>query len=53
MESAGLFMIAREHGKQSLAIFTVSDKPGEEQTAEQREKGYTEMMKMALEIAPE
>lgn len=53
MESAGLFTVARESGKQSLAIFTVSDKPGEAQSAEQREKGYTEMMEMALEIAPE
>ncbi len=53
MESTGLFMVARELGKQSLAIFTVSDKPDEKQSAEQREKGYTEMMKMALEIAPE
>lgn len=52
MEAAGLFMVARENGKKSLAIFTVSDKPGEEQTAEQREKGYTDMMEMALEIAP-
>ena len=51
MESAGLFMAAREAKKQSLAIFTVSDKPGNEQSAEQREKGYTDMMEMALEIA--
>lgn len=53
MESAALFMAAQEFGKQSLAIFTVSDKPGEEESSEERETGYTEMMKMALEIAPE
>lgn len=53
MESAALFMAAKEAGKQSLAIFTVSDKPGEEESTEQRETGYTNMMNMALEIAPE
>ena len=53
MESAALFMTALAAGKKSLAIFTVSDKPGEEETAEQRETGYTNMMNMALEIAPE
>lgn len=53
MESVALYMTAREAGKRSLAFFTVSDKPGEAQSAEQRETGYTEMMKMALEIAPE
>ena len=53
MESAALFMAARKAGKQSLAVFTVSDKPGEESSSEEREVGYTEMMKMALELAPE
>ena len=53
MESAALFMAAQKAGKKSLAVFTVSDKPGEESTSEEREVGYTEMMKLALEIAPE
>lgn len=53
MESAALFMAAKQAGKQSLAMFTVSDKPGEEESSEQRETGYTDMMTMALELAPE
>ncbi len=53
MEAAGLFMAARRHGKDSLAICTISDNHKGEDTAEVREKAYTDMMRLALEIAPE
>lgn len=53
MEAAGLFMTARELGKDSLVICTISDNAEGEEAAETREKAYTEMMTMALEIAPE
>lgn len=53
MEAAGLFMSALENGKQALCICTVSDNAEEEESAETREKAYTEMMELALEVAPE
>lgn len=53
MEAAGLYMSALENNKQALCICTVSDNSEEEESAEVREKAYTEMMEMALEIAPE
>lgn len=53
MEAAGLYMSALENHKQALCICTVSDNSEEEESAEVREKAYTEMMEMALEIAPE
>ena len=53
MEAAGLYMEALESGKQALCICTVSDNSEEAESAEVREKAYTEMMEMALEIAPE
>ncbi|QZO75689.1 purine-nucleoside phosphorylase [Helcococcus kunzii] len=52
MEAAGLFMSALENGKQALCICTVSDNAEEEESAETREKAYTDMMKLALEVAP-
>lgn len=52
MEAAGLFMSALENGKQALCICTVSDNAEEEESAEIREKAYTDMMKLALEVAP-
>lgn len=51
MEAAGLYMSALENGKQALCICTVSDNSEGEDSAEVREKAYTEMMEMALEIA--
>lgn len=53
MESAGLYMTARRLGKKSLALFTVSDNEEEEASAEDRETAYTQMMELALTIAPE
>ncbi|MFM1542277.1 purine-nucleoside phosphorylase [Helcococcus ovis] len=51
MEAAGLYMSALENGKQALCICTVSDNSEGEDSAEVRERAYTEMMEMALEIA--
>lgn len=53
MEAAGLFMTARKHGKDSLVICTISDNSEGEDSAETREKAYTDMMRLALEVAPE
>jgi purine nucleoside phosphorylase len=55
MESYGLFMTARKYGKKGLGIFTISDSLVEDvsDSAENREKSYTNMMKLALEIAGE
>lgn len=53
MEAAGLYMAALENKKQALCICTVSDNSEEAESAEIREKAYTEMMEMALAIAPE
>lgn len=53
MEAAGLFMKARELGKDALVICTISDNKDGEDLASDREKAYTEMMEMALEVAPE
>ena len=53
MEAAGLFMTARKHGRDSLVICTISDNSEGEDSAEAREKAYTDMMKLALEVAPE
>lgn len=53
MEAAGLFMTAKRHKKDSLVICTISDNSKGEDSAEVREKAYTDMMKLALEVAPE
>lgn len=53
MEAAGLYMEALESGKKALCICTVSDNSDEAESAQERETAYTEMMEMALEIAPE
>ena len=55
MESYGLFMAARKHGKKGLGIFTISDSLVENvaDSAENRQNSYTNMMKLALEVAPE
>lgn len=55
MESYGLFSIARKYNKKALAMFTISDSLVENlrDTSENREKSYTDMMKLALEVAPE
>ena len=54
MEAAGLYTLAAKYQVDALAILTVSDNiiKGEEASAEQREKGFSQMAKIALEIAP-
>ncbi|MGL4972470.1 MAG: purine-nucleoside phosphorylase [Culicoidibacterales bacterium] len=53
MEAAALYMTAAHLGAKALCILTVSDSlvTWEETTAEEREKTFTDMMKIALEIA--
>lgn len=53
MESAGLYMNAAEAGKNALCILTISDKlfSNEACTAEERQTTFTQMMKLALEVA--
>ncbi|WP_099320671.1 purine-nucleoside phosphorylase [Anaerococcus sp. Marseille-P3625] len=53
METYGLYMTARKYGKKALGIFTISDSLVEKvaDSAENREKSYTNMMNLALEIA--
>lgn len=53
MESYGLFATAAYLGKKALTLLTVSDSlvTHEETSAEEREKTFTAMMEIALEIA--
>ena len=54
MESAALYCNAARLGKNGLCICTVSDSfiyPEENTTAEERQKSFTKMMEIALEIA--
>lgn len=53
MEAAGLFGVCAEFGARGMAICTVSDhiRTGESTTSEEREKSFTEMMKIALEAS--
>ena len=53
MESAALYMNAARAGKNALCICTISDClfSDEACTAEERQNSFTEMMKLALEIA--
>lgn len=55
MESAALFTIARQFKKRALGIYTISDSlvTSEAESSADREAGYTQMMELALEIAPE
>ena len=52
MESAGLYTLAAKFKVRALSILTVSDSivKGEAASAEQREKGFTRMAEIALEI---
>jgi purine-nucleoside phosphorylase len=54
METTGLYTLAAKLGIAALSILTVSDSlvTGEEATAEQRERHFPKMAKIALEIAP-
>ena len=54
MESAGLYTLAAKFGVDALSILTVSDHlaRGERAMAEQRERGFSRMAEIALEIVP-
>ncbi|MFP4661997.1 MAG: purine-nucleoside phosphorylase [Halanaerobiales bacterium] len=53
MESAELFTLAAKYRVEALSILTVSDSivTGEETSSEEREKTFTDMMEIALELA--
>ena len=53
MEAAALYMNAARAGKKALAICTVSNSliSGEELSAEQREKSFSQMIELALDVA--
>jgi len=53
MEAAALYMNAARLEAKALAIVTISDHfvTGGRLTAEEREKSFTDMMKLALEAA--
>ncbi len=53
MESAALYTLAAQHQVEALTILTVSDSlvTGEEEPADAREKAFTQMFEIALEIA--
>ena len=53
MEAAALYMNAARYGKRALAICTISDHvlKGVETTSEERQNSFTQMMKIALDVA--
>ena len=53
MEAAALYMNAARYGKRALCICTISDHiiKGVEPTSEERQTAFTQMMKIALEVA--
>ena len=53
MEAAALYMNAARAGKKAFAVCTVSDSlvTGESTTSDERMSGFTEMMKLALDVA--
>ena len=54
MEAAALYMNAARAGKKALAVLSVSDSfvhKEENLSGDEREKSFTDMMKVALEIA--
>lgn len=53
MEAAALYMNAAKAGKRALCLLTISDAPlkGESLSAGERQSGFTDMMRIALEIA--
>jgi purine-nucleoside phosphorylase len=54
METSGLYTLAAKFNVDALSVLTVSDSlaTGEFATAQQRERGFTQMAKIALEISP-
>ena len=55
MEAAALYMNAARAGKKALAVCTVSDSlvTGEATTAEERQRSFTDMIALALDLAAE
>lgn len=53
MEAAALYMNAARASKRALAICTVSDSlvTGESTDSDERERGFTDMMRLALDVA--
>ena len=53
MESAALYMNAAKLGKNALCILTVSDRPlrGESLSSDERQKGFSNMVEIALNTA--
>lgn len=53
MEAAALYMNAARYGKRALCICTISDHvlKGVETTSEERQTAFTDMMKVALDVA--
>ena len=53
MEAAALYMNAARAGKKALVICTVSDSlvTGESTTSDERQSGFTDMMRLALDVA--
>ncbi len=53
MEAAALYMNAARAGKKAFAVCTVSDSlvTGEATTSDERMSGFTDMMKLALDVA--
>lgn len=52
MEAAALYLNAARAGKKALCLLTISDKPleGSGLSSLERETGFTQMMKVALEL---
>lgn len=52
METAALYINAAKFGRQALAIYTIADRIFENEhcTTEEREKAFTDMMKLALNV---
>lgn len=53
METQALFTLAKKFGRKALSLLTVSDNilTGEAASAKDREQSYTDMMKIAFELA--
>ena len=54
METTGLYTLAAKYGVDALSILTVSDSLvfGTQTTSEQREKTFTQMIELALDVVP-
>ena len=53
METAALYTLTAGHGAQGLSILTISDSlvTKERASSEQRQRSYTDMMELALQVA--